>query len=1358
MQELFSQATCNWFADKIGTPTPVQVQGWPRIGAGENVLISAPTGTGKTLTAFLTFIDRMKSMQAKGTLEDKLYVIYLSPLKALGNDIRENLKRPNEGIGGAQLRCAVRTGDTTPYERQKMLRKPPHILITTPESLFLLLTSPRSRGMLKSAKVVIIDELHALIGSKRGAHMMLSLARLDDLCGAPLQRIGLSATIKPLEDAAEFLAYPAPCAIVAPDTKKDSDILVTSPVPDLRLISGTVWNDLAAQVYNQCENAHTVIAFMEARQQAERLAHGVNQLAGEGYARTHHGCVSKEQRLEAEMQLRSGELRLLCATSSMELGIDVGDVDLVLQVGCPMTVSGALQRLGRAGHQPGVTSVMRIFAKTAADALYCGLTATAAMQGAIEPAKPALNCLDVLSQHLVSMAVARDYQVDEALAIIKGCFSFKDVTRGDVCDCLAMLAGDWEHAQDRPVRTRVLYDRVNGKVMGDNYSRMLAVSAGGTIPDRGWYSVVLADGTTLGQLDEEYVFEARVGNKFLLGAFAWRIVEIKRDRVVVVQASPEGALPPFWKGDNQGRAFSVGVLFGSMLQKIEQAAGNRKLLQELTALHMDGDAAANAARHVRAQLKATGCLPTHKRIICEHFTDQAGDHQMMVHSVFGRRVNYGLALLCQHIAQTLTGLDVRMFEDDDGFLIYIVGDTDVPDGLLSRLRADSAVQAITTMLPSTPLFAMLFRYAASCALMMGVRGGQRQPLWVQRMRGQEQLSALVKEQNHPLIRETMRALTQDYLDFDALAQVISGIESGGISVLEMHLETPSPMALPMRRAAEMVLMYESDNVPSKAVKMVQQSLDQQAGIVPAQGVLDSQFVRRLPQNAQLLHALLMTEGDIEAGEIDVPIDWLTQLADAGRALYIDPGLWIAAEMEELYRNALVDLQEDALCRIVRLSLRYRGGQDAPALCDRYLLPHSAAQSTLEMLAAQGHATENNGVYYHEQVYARAQQDTLRRMRSDVMTQPPQRLASLISQQMRTSGTPKEQVRGALSRLCGQYYPLKTWEGVLLPSRVGGYQSRHLDDVLSEGAFMWRMQGDKIAFFPTEDTDWDAAFEDEDGLDEHEGTLLNALRRRGASFASSLSPLLPGLSALDALLALSHKGLVHADSLTPLRVEEDVLIAGRVEGKRLAHARASAMSSGRWAAVRPLKALTAQELTLRAFDACPLLCRETITNLSWAEAVNVLRVWEYTGRVRRGYFVSGLSGMQFVLTKSYDRVRQILDMPQSPAIWLSAADPMQPYGRFIAHAPGCDFMRVPGTAVCLLDGRAVAVVERQGETLRVFDDAHMGLALSALVRDHAQRRVFPDRDRLTIKNHPEKAAQALEQAGFTRVMLDYTVFR
>lgn len=1354
---LFSPQTAAWFERTVGTPTAVQREGWPAVASGTHALISAPTGTGKTLCAFLWFVDAISREEAP---EDTLRVVYVSPLKALGNDIRENLRRPIEGIEGAQcVRVAVRTGDTPQSERARMCRRPPHILITTPESLYLLLTSQSGRRMLSTARAVIVDELHAMIDTKRGAHLILSLARLDDLCGRPLQRIGLSATVRPLQKAADFLGPGA--RIIAPPMRKEADIRIVSPLRDMRVLpEGTIWPEIARCVAEACQGTRAVIAFLDGRAQAERLAHGVNELMGEGFARTHHGCVSKEQRLEAEQQLREGKLRLLCATSSMELGIDVGEVDRVVQIGCPVRVSSAMQRMGRAGHRPDRVSVMCVYPRTAAEALGCGLLADAAMAGAIEPARPPCGCLDVLAQHLVSMAAARTYTVEDAVRIARGAYSFAQITREQVEALLRMLAGDFEHERDEPVRPRLLYDRLHGTVSGDAYTRMLAVSTGGTIPDRGWFPVTLADGTRLGELDEEFVFEARVGDKFLLGAFAWRIAEIRRDRVVVTPASAQGAQSPFWRGDGQGRDYEIGLRFGRTLRALEEETHAGRLEAALRGLRMDGDAAQNAARHVARQMESTGCLPSDRVILCEHFSDEAGERQLMVHSVFGRRVNAALSLLLANEARVRMGLDVRAFEDDDGVLLYVMGTRNLPDGLLQALSPQEAPQTLRALLPGTPLFSMVFRYAAGRALMMGVRRGGRQPLWVQRLRGAEALSLAVRREDHPLMQEALRECMEDILDIRALQEVLSGVREGRIAVRELHADAPSPMALPLRRQVEATMMYDYAPIPSAAHQAVQEALRaQESLIIPgAEALARAARRRREPDDAEQLHALLMAEGDLIAGETDAPVAWLESLARAGRALYVEPGLWICAEQRALYETAATGAWEERL-RIARRCLRYRGAQNAQSLCARYVWPEDDCGALLAARAASGAAVARDGWYHHADVYARAQRETVHARRAQAQTFPPERYAALLAGRLRTVGSPADQVTAALRGLAGARMPLRLLEEVALPARVAGYRPVLLDAALAQGEVFWQVipgERPELRLCATEDVDWGAQQAAPDDLTPAEAAAYDALLRRGALFAQALAPLPDGVRPLDALTSLALRGLVHADSFAPLR--EWISDAKERGVKRRAMARATAQQAGRWEAVRPLRAQTMEERLERAFDRRMLLCRETAGDIPWAQALELLRVWEYTGRVRRGYFVRGLSGAQFIREGDHAAAMAALESPDGEPVWLNAADPDQPWGRILPHEPDAQFTCVPGTALCLRAGRVEAILERQGEQLRLTPGADAAGALCALARDFARRRIFPGLRRLCVRTYPPQAREALEEAGFHREMRDYVLFR
>jgi len=1087
MTELFNEITVRWFIGSLGKPTPVQEEAWPAIAGGKHTLVAAPTGTGKTLSAFLVFIDTLKAQARAGTLKQELQLIYVSPLKALAGDIRENLRRPLEGIIAEErhtsntsktapfaVDIAVRTGDTTAAERRRMIKSPPHILITTPESLYLLLTSASGQSILCTAQAIIIDELHALIGTKRGAHLMLSIARLDKLCPEPLQRIGLSATIAPLHVAADYLA-PEPVLIAAPNMHKEIKLVVTSPLPDDGILpQGSIWPELGRAVYEHCAAARSVIAFVEGRLYAEKLAHYVNQLGGEGFARTHHGSVSKEQRFEVEQALRDGKLRMLCATSSMELGIDVGDIDRVLQVGCPRTISGAMQRLGRAGHNPGRVSMMYIFPRTPAEGLYCGLTAQVVREGGVEHSRVPRLCLDVLAQHLVSMASGGGYQVDEVMEIVKRAYPFRDITLADVHSVLGMLAGDYEHKRDIPVRPRILYDRINGRVEGDAYSRLLAISTGGTIPNKGMYAVRAENGVKVGELDEEFVFEARIGDKFLLGSFAWKIVSMQKDTVVVAQATPEGAQPPFWKGDWRGRPLQTGLAFGRLMRELGAAIKEDVLLSSLLNLGLDETTAKHARDFLARQLAATGILPDDRTILVEHFNDEAGDHQMMVHSVFGRQVNAPLSILVQETAKRIAGRDVGAFDDEEGFLLFPYDEQALPQGLLRMVIPESARRTLEALLPATPLFNMAFRYNAARGLMLGMRTGGRQPLWMQRIRGAEMLDAVVRLEEHPIMRETKRECLEDYWDLSGVEYVLTGIRSGAIQVREVFLDRPSPMSLPLRRQAEATLMYEYAPTPSGIHIAAAEALAQSQMIVPAPEQLQRVSERgRMPEDAGQLHSLLMIEGDLMAGELDVPVGWLEALARQGRVCYIEPGLWTAAEQAAEYAAALEQEDRMARERIVRRVLRYRGAQSPEQIAERYFWPEPVAQALLASLGEQGSAVLDGEVYYHAELYDRARRETVQSRRRQVKTLPPQRYAALMASRQRIAAPPAEQLAAALRSLRDRSYPPALWETVLLPSRVSGYRPALLDTLLAQGGLFWRLSSAGLSFHQYEDIDWDA---------------------------------------------------------------------------------------------------------------------------------------------------------------------------------------------------------------------------------------------------------------------------------------------
>ena len=1400
--QLFDNRTEKWFREKLGAPTQVQEASWPAIAAGGHVLVSAPTGTGKTLSAFLVFLDRLKKQAEEGSLKQELHLIYVSPLKSLAADIRENLKRPLEGIGGEELiSVAIRTRDTTQRERQQMARKPPHILIITPESLYLMLTSKTGQNVLCTAKAVIIDELHALIDTKRGAHLMLSLARLDALCKRHLQRIGLSATIAPLERAAEYLA-PEPVTVAAPSMEKRVQLQVLSPYVDTnKKRKDPVWQELAALVYQYCQGNRSVIAFVEGRRYAEKLAYYVNLLGGEDFARVHHGSLSKEQRQETEEALREGRLRLLCATSSMELGIDVGDIDQVLQVGCPRTISGTMQRLGRAGHNPSRISVMYLFPRTAAECVQCGMTAQLAREAKVEKLNPPEGCLDVLAQHLVSMAAFKGYEVDEVMELLPRAWPFRNVTKEDVKAVLGMLAGDFEHKKDVPVRPRILYDRIHESVEGDGYSRMLAVSAGGTIPDKGLYSVRTEDGVKVGEVDEEFVYETQKGDRFILGAFAWKVTNIGRDTVSVVQAPVEGAKLPFWKGELKGRNKETGAAFGKIYRNLHEADSNGRLTEALGELGLDESASNLAAGYLRRQIAATGGLPDDRTIIAEHFRDQSGNSQLMIHSVFGKQINSPLALLAAQTAREELGINIGSVDEEDGFLLYSYGDGVIPEGLLYRINAETSEAVLSALLPATPLFNMAFRYNCGRALMMGVRKNGRQPLWMQRLRSAEMLDRVVREKEHPLIRETRQECMRQLWDVAGVREILEQIHAGEIVVREVYTDSASPMSLPLQWSQEAAVMYDYAPTPRGIHAAVEEALKQEKELVRpgAEELSQVQERRKLPQDERQLHSLLMTEGDLAAGELEVPVEWLEVLAGEGRAVYLEQGLWIAAEQQEEYREALNLGKREATAHIVRRMLRYRGGATAGQVALRYGWTEENTREVLEELCRKGEivsqeetfdtkgvakpmpdmgdtgkitlpeadspeavSRQKQVIYYHAELYKRARIKTLRNRREEISTCPPENYAALLLSRIQRSAPGEECLKETVASFAGMAVPANLWEEVIFPARVRNYREGLLDNLLAAGEYFWHMEEDRrLRFDATEKIDWDREPEVPwDTLSDKERLVAEALLKRGASFMQALNNVLSGESPHDTLLSLLEKGIVCADSFVPVRQWQNREKTQKATVRQRVNVRVKALQAGRFDLVRPLRPLTVQEQMDSCFDRYLILCRETAAayGLSWQEALNLLRVQEYTGQVRRGYFVKGLSGAQFIRRKDFEGVTAALLHPREETMWLNAADPMQPWGKLLPHEEDRGFINVPGTVIAFRSGLPVALMERQGKTLRIFDGAEPEEVLSMFTDEYRRGRILPGKKRIVVKEYPPEAAVPLTESGFLREMQDYVLYR
>src|SRR5690349_12272929 len=775
----FTPQVREWFGRAFAGPTEAQAQAWPAIATGEHVLISAPTGSGKTLAAFLYGLDRFVA----NPTHEQTRLVYVSPLKALSYDVEKNLRAPLRGIG-ADLNVAIRTGDTPQKERRDVVKHPPDVLITTPESLYLMLTSG-ARAIFEGTETVILDEIHAVAQTKRGAHLAITLERLVEQADRDVQRVGLSATQNPLEEVGRFMVGPKRKAtVVDTGVRKPLDLKIHVPVEsmvepenldlDLDPFAGgeatrkSIWPAIYPELLKLVKEHTSTLIFVNNRRAAERLALRLNELAEEPIARAHHGSLAREERLVVEEQLKAGELPCLVATSSLELGIDMGAVDLVLQVESPKSVTAGLQRIGRAGHNVGDTSKGRIFPKFRADLLECAVVAQRMREGKIETTVVPRNPLDVLAQQIVAMASTDEdspLPVDQLAALLARTYTYAELSRRQLENVLDMLDGRYPSEEFGELRPRIVWDRVNGTIRPRKGSRALAITNAGTIPDRGLYSVNLPDGRRVGELDEEMVYEARPGQTFLLGASSWRIEEITRDRVIVTPAPGVPGAVPFWKGDGLGRPRELGEAIGAFARWAVD--------QEPSALaeshSLDEKAAVNLVQFLREQQEATRVLPSDRAIVVERFRDEIGDWRVCILSPFGGRVHAPWALALERRVGEALGIEVEAMWADDGITLRLPdSDTPPPVDLLAIAPADLD-ELLLEEVGQSALFGARFRENAARALLIPRRRpDQRTPLWQQRLKAQSLLQVARQYGSFPVILETYRECLQDVFDLPSL--------------------------------------------------------------------------------------------------------------------------------------------------------------------------------------------------------------------------------------------------------------------------------------------------------------------------------------------------------------------------------------------------------------------------------------------------------------------------------------------------------------------------------------------------------------------------------------------------------------
>ncbi len=945
--ELFLPPVQEWFRTTLGEPTLPQRLGWPAIAAGQNTLLLAPTGSGKTLAAFLACLDQL---WRQDDLPRGVRVLYISPLKALNNDIHRNLQVPLEGVAATArrmgyalpaLEAAVRTGDTSTAERQRLVRRPPHILITTPESLHLLLTS-RARDTLRGVTHCIIDEIHALCTNKRGVFLALLLERLAALNPCDFVRIGLSATQRPLDEVARYLGgsesaadgrlMPRPVTIVDAGLRKDLDLRVINPVEQFGpLPEKSVWPSIYRLLADQIREHRSTIVFANSRRVAERLTANLNEEGN--LTRAHHGSVSLEVRQEIETALKEGRLPAVVATASLELGIDMGAVDLVCQVESPGSVARALQRVGRAGHLVGQKSKGRLIPKTPGDLLEQAVLAREMAAGRVEEIRVPINCLDVLAQQLVAMAAMEDWSVPDLYAIVRRAYPYRDLSPQAFETTLEMISGRYRFADPssrspktlEALQPRVSWDRVHNRLLALPGSQQAALVNGGTIPDTGQYAAYTGNGVRIGELDEEFIYERRVGDVFLLGTNAWRLEKIEADRVLVTPAEGAPALVPFWRGESGGRTYDLGRAMGAFLREL---AGRLEAPDRLDWLQrdyfLDRNAARNLCYHVTRQLLATGCLPTDRTLLIEASRDQLGDWQVILLSPLGHRLHLSLKLALEAVLRERLGYHPQCLHHDDGILLRLT-DTDEPIlDLFAGLTPENVEGLILNELADSALFALRFRQnaARSLALPRGTPG-KRAPLWLQRLRGRDLLQVARKHPDFPVVVETFRECLHDHLDVPRLKELLADIQAGRIEVRSRRAESPSPFAAALLFSFTAAFMYQYDRVepePTGASTLDRQLLEQLVAPANQRHLLDPRAVhqveRRLrglgqpPRSVAEMAEWLRRLGDLTPAELEGPMAaFLDELEADGRAVRLElPGCreplrWVSREDEMLYRQA-----------------------------------------------------------------------------------------------------------------------------------------------------------------------------------------------------------------------------------------------------------------------------------------------------------------------------------------------------------------------------------------------------------------------------------------------------------------------
>ena len=1126
LPESFHPAVAGWFRSAFPAPTGVQVKAWDAIGGGTHTLISAPTGSGKTLAAFLGVIDLLAKQAGEGTLRDETQILYVSPLKALSNDIEKNLRAPLEGIGRefaaqmlgeAPIRAAVRTGDTPQSERARMRRTPPHILVTTPESLYILLSTESGRKMLRTVRTVIVDEIHALAGNKRGAHLALSLERLEALCERPPTRVGISATTKPIDVLTSFLTgvTDAPCTVIDEGHARERDLtLELTGTPLEAIMSNEVWTELYDRLAELVRAHRTTLVFVNTRRLAERAARHLAERLGDDAVTSHHGSLAKEHRLKAEERLKAGQLKALVATSSLELGIDIGDVDLVCQLGSPHAIAAFLQRVGRSGHGLGRVPKGRLFPLSRDDLVECTALLASIRRRELDAIKPRPAPLDVLAQQIVAEVGAQEWKVDALHERFTHAATYKDLSQDEFVGVARMLADGFTTQRGRR-SAHLHFDRVNNVLRGRRGAALTAVTNGGAIPDQFDCEVVLLPNELpVGTLNEDFAFESMQGDIFQLGNTSYRLEKLEGGKMYVTDAHGQAPTIPFWLGEAPGRSdelsSSVGRLNEEIAGLLDDGGPPAAIHWLVTEIGSSESAAKQLVEYLAAAKAALGVLPTRRRVIFERFFDETGDAHLVVHSPFGSRVNraWGLSLRKRFCRRFNFELQAAALEDSIVISLGAVHSFALEE-VVKYLSSKSVRDVLTQAVLDAPVFGVYWRWNASTALAVRrFRNGKKQPPQFQRMDAEDLLSTVFPDQlacaenltaghrdipDHPLVKQTLEDCLTVNMDIDGLVRLLERIEAGEVEVVCRELTSPSPLAQEILGAKPYAFL---DDAPAEERRTL--AVQSRRYMTPEQaaelGSLDAEAIALVreeawPQvrSADELHDALVLLGFVTAAE---GTPWSAEFerlrADRRATTAEIPGagtVWVAAErLAELKlalpgvaaADNLAELASDvadrdtALRELVRSRFEAMGPITAEALAKPFGLPVEEILPALAALEQQGSAmrgqfSARSGAagageeWCERRLLARIHRYTLKRLRNEI---EPATLADYQRFLFHWQGVAGEQRAGAealravLGELQGLALPAALWEREVLPARLSDYSPALLDQLCTAGEVVW----------------------------------------------------------------------------------------------------------------------------------------------------------------------------------------------------------------------------------------------------------------------------------------------------------------